>query len=328
MSAAITHAVAGPVLPPLTPNDAPADVVGLGEGSVDLILTVDAFPQPDGKTTALAQARLPGGQVATAIRALGRLGWRAVFAGSVGGDEGGDFLLSALAGDGVDVAAARRVAGVATRSAVIVVDRTHGTRSVIEHRDPRLNLPDGSWPLPAVRGARVLLVDGTDMRAAVGVARAARESGVRVVVDVDEAARAAAPLLALADVVIASEGFVSAAGVSIESGLAALAARNPQAAVVCVTLGRRGCLALARGTRISVPAFDVPCVDSTGAGDVFRAGVIAAWLETPSGPEVQTALRYACAAAALSCGGPGAQGALPRAAEVRALLDSGRVVTS
>lgn len=332
MSAPSAATTAGPVLPPLTPRATSADVVGLGEASVDLLLTVDSFPRADGKTRALDQARLPGGQVATAIRALGRLGWRAAFAGSVGDDEHGDFVLAALASDGVDVSATRRAVGVATRSAVILVDRTQGTRSVIEHRDPRLNVPDGALPLPAVRGARVLLVDGTDLRAAVAAARAARESGVRVVVDVDEAAGGAtgevASLLDLADAVIASEGFVSGAGARIETGLAALAAQFPEAAVVCVTLGRRGCLALAGGVPIRVPAFDVPCVDSTGAGDVFRAGVIAAWLAEPAGPDVQTVLRYACAAAALSCGASGAQGGLPRAGEVRALLDSGHVVTS
>jgi sugar/nucleoside kinase (ribokinase family) len=303
-------------------------VVGLAEASLDLLLTLDAFPRPDGKQAARGQARLPGGQVATAVRALARLGWRAAFAGSVGDDDGGDVVLAALAGDGADVSAARRAAGVATRSAVILVDETQGTRSVIEYRDPRLNLPDGRLPDAVLRGARVLLVDGTDARAAVGMARRAREAGVRVVVDVDEAAVEPEPLLALSDVVIASEGFVRrAGGGAVDAGLTTLAARHPDAAVVVVTLGRRGCQAVAGHSRITVPAFDVPCVDSTGAGDVFRAGLIAAWLTDPE-PEVETALRYACAAAALSCRAVGAQGALPAAEEVQGLLDSGRVVTS
>jgi len=330
MSAATTPSGFGPTLPVLAPDSRALDVVGLGEASIDLLLTLEGFPRPDGKMAAVQQTRLPGGQVATAMRALGRLGWRAAFAGAVGKDEGGELLLSALAEDGVDVSAARRAGGVATRSAVILVDRASSTRSIIEHRDPHLNLPPGSLPVDRIESARVLLADATDLAAAVAAAHVAREAGVRVVVDVDEAAgELASPLMALADVVIASEGLVRGAGRGfLDEGLSALAERYNGAAVVCVTLGRRGCQAVSHGVRTAAPAFDVPCVDSTGAGDVFRAGFIAAWLGAPGGQDLHTALRYASAAAALSCGGTGAQGGLPRADEVRALLDSGCVVTS
>ncbi|MGE0392629.1 MAG: carbohydrate kinase family protein [Vicinamibacterales bacterium] len=328
MTAPIPGSGSAACLPPLPGGPRQLDVVGFGEASVDLVLSLDAFPQPDGKQVAREQGRLPGGQVATAVRALGRLGWRAAFAGAVGDDDGGALVLAALAGDGVDVSVARRVPGVATRSAVILVDRGRGTRSVIEHRDPRLNLPADRLPVAAIRSARVLLVDATDPGAAADAARAARAAGVRVAVDVDEAAAGAEALVALADAVIASEGYVRAAGGRIDDGLARIAARHPQAAVVCVTLGRRGCQAVAAGRQVTVPAFDVPCVDSTGAGDVFRAGFLAAWLAAPpgQGPELEGVLRYACAAAALSCAGAGAQGALPTADGVRGLLDSGRVV--
>ena len=57
------------MLPALAPASRPFDVVGLGEASLDLVVTLGAFPVPDGKMSARGQCRLPGGQVATAIRA-------------------------------------------------------------------------------------------------------------------------------------------------------------------------------------------------------------------------------------------------------------------
>jgi len=66
----------------------------------------------------------------------------------------------------------------------------------------------------------------------------------------------------------------------------------------------------------------VDCVDSTGAGDVFRAGFAAACLRAPDG-HLEEALDYANAVGALNCRALGARGGLPRPDEVEALLASG-----
>ncbi len=299
------------------------DVAGLGESSVDTTVQVAGFPRPDTKVPASSIVERPGGQIATATRALARLGWSVRYAGTVGDDSGGTLVLDALRSDGVQCDACRVVPGVPTRRAVILVDASSGTRTVLESRDPRLNRPPDSIP-EAVAGARVLLVDGTDMDAAVRAARMARAEGIRVVVDVDEGVGGPGPLLAEADLVITSQRFAEAAGGAsgVAGGARQVAERYPQAAIVCVTLGEAGCLARCGDEEVYCPGFRVPCVDTTGAGDVFRAGFIAAWLHTPGGGELQGLLRYANAAAALSCRAVGAQGGLPTHAEVLGLLDS------
>lgn len=315
------------VLPQLPPSTGGFDVIGLGESSVDLVIDVARFPEPDSKVRAEALARHPGGQVATAIRALSRLGWRTGFVGSVGDDDEGRLLHRVLQADGVDVTASPRKSGVVTRGAVILVDRAQSTRTVIEHRDPRLDLLPAELPEQLIASARVILLDGTDTVAACAAAAVARAAGVPVVVDIDEGVRDEAGLLQLADVVITSEGYARRAGHGhLGTGLDRLRETCHGASVVCVTLGRGGAQGWTTGGWVRVPAFDVPCVDTTGAGDVFRAGFIAAWLA--GGADVAEALRYGCAAAGLSCGAPGAQGALPTADAVRALLDSGRVVAT
>ena len=80
----------------------------------------------------------------------------------------------------------------------------------------------------------------------------------------------------------------------------------------------------AAGARWSGPAGDgaaepppVTAVDTTGAGDAFNGALAAA---LAAGHELTTALEWALAAGALAVTRPGAQEAMPRRAEVLALL--------
>jgi sugar/nucleoside kinase (ribokinase family) len=100
--------------------------------------------------------------------------------------------------------------------------------------------------------------------------------------------------------------------------MAALGARLP-----VVTAGARGALARENGRTLASPAFAVSVVDTTGAGDAFHGAF--AW-GLARGLGAAELLRVANAAAALACTAPGAQGALPDAGELGALLaaDAGR----
>ena len=63
-------------------------------------------------------------------------------------------------------------------------------------------------------------------------------------------------------------------------------------------------------------------MDTTGAGDVFRAAFIYALLRNWSTDEI---LRFANAAAAVSCTRLGALGGIPSLEEIEALVASGRL---
>ncbi len=101
--------------------------------------------------------------------------------------------------------------------------------------------------------------------------------------------------------------FVEAAG--------ALRARPGQ--IICITLGKRGVVALADGETIAVPGRAVKAVDTTGAGDCF-VGALAAQLA--QGSTIRDALGYANAAASISVQRLGAAPSMPTAAEVAAAL--------
>ena len=85
--------------------------------------------------------------------------------------------------------------------------------------------------------------------------------------------------------------------------------------IVCVTLGKRGALALVRGDPLIIPGRDVTAVDTTGAGDCF-VGALAAQLA--AGKQVRDALEYANIAASICVQRMGAAPSMPTAGEVAA----------
>jgi sugar/nucleoside kinase (ribokinase family) len=86
-------------------------------------------------------------------------------------------------------------------------------------------------------------------------------------------------------------------------------------------LGAAGCLALDRGQPLSVPAFPVPVVDTTGAGDSFNSGFLHAWLERRPLAE---ALRFGAACGALSTRGLGGTGSQATLEEAERLIHASK----
>jgi ribokinase len=87
---------------------------------------------------------------------------------------------------------------------------------------------------------------------------------------------------------------------------------------VLITLGAQGVYVCGETFEGHVPAFPVErVVDTTGAGDAFNGGFVAALAE---GQGLYKATRFGCAVASLSVTRAGTAPAMPRRAEVDALL--------
>jgi len=301
----------------------PFDAVGLGQNSVDYLAVAAAYPAPNSKQRLEQFACLPGGQVATAMVACARLGWRTRYLGSFGDDAAGRLSRESLMAEGVDIRAARTVPGATNRLAVVLVDARTGERTVLWHQDPavRLHPLDGASREAATSG-RLLLVDGEDIAAATAAATAARQAAVPTIVDIEDVQPGTHALLQQIDAIICAEKFPAALTGQADLGRALEAIeREFRAPLVCATLGAAGSLARCRGREIRTAPFIVECVDSTGAGDVFRGAFASGCLRWPEG-DIETILAYANAAAALGCRALGARGSLPSAAEIDGLLES------
>jgi sulfofructose kinase len=299
--------------------DKPFDVVGFGLNSIDLVTVVAEYPASNTKQRLQRFARLPGGQMATAMVACARLGWRARYVGSFGDDDFGVLSRESLTSAGVDIRAARTVAGAANQFAVILVDGRSGDRTVLWDRDPGLIMDPADVPNEAVTSGRVLIVDCHETAAAARAARYAREAKIPTVIDVEKVRPGIADLLQNVEVIIAAQEFPNALTGHEDLGRAlGTIGREFGAAIVCATLGREGSLTWCNGREIRTPGFQVDCVDSTGAGDVFRGAFVSGCLRQPD-DDIEDVLIYANAVAALNCRALGARGGIPTPAEVEQL---------
>ena len=84
-------------------RDRPYDVAGFGLNSVDLLAVVAEYPALNSKQRLQRVTRLPGGQIATAMAACSRLGWRASYVGSFGSDDLGTLSRESLTAACADV---------------------------------------------------------------------------------------------------------------------------------------------------------------------------------------------------------------------------------
>ena len=112
------------------------------------------FPRSNTKHRIETFARLPGGQVASAMVCCARLGWRARYVGRFGNDELGQIGLASLEQEGVDVSAAQTVAA-RTRFAIVLVDHRTGDRTVLWDRDPALAIRPADVAADVWTSARV-----------------------------------------------------------------------------------------------------------------------------------------------------------------------------
>jgi sulfofructose kinase len=309
--------VTAPVLSP-PPPARPFDVLAVGECSLDTRLLVERWPARGEKAVVRRWEELAGGQTATAALTAARLGLRVAYAGVVGDDERAAPVLAPLRAAGVAVDGVVRVPGAATRAAVLVVEEGTGERTILGHRDPALGGGRAALAALDLGKARLLLLDASDLELAVTLAERARAAGLPIVLDLDAPAPGFEDLLARVAFPLVSRGFAEAAYGGPAEALARLVTLGARMAVV--TLGPDGAAARVAGRELRSPAFRIPVVDTTGAGDAFH-GAFAWGLLDGLAPEAL--LRTANAAAAISCTGHGAQGGRVDAGAVRALLARG-----
>lgn len=300
----------------------PFDIVGFGENSIDLVSVVAEYPASNSKQRLQRFARLPGGQIATAMVACARLGLRTRYIGSFGSDDLGALSRDTLTREHVDLSASRTVATATNRFAVILVDARSGERTVLWDGHPDLTTALANMSAETVTSGRMLLVDCYEAAASARAAKFAREAGVPTMIDVEKVRPGIGDLLQNIDIIIATEEFPGeltghdGLGRALES-----IGREFGASIVCATLGSSGSLCWCGGREIRTPAFAVDCVDRTGAGGGFRGGFAVACLAHADG-DLEDVLRYANGVAALTCRALGAQTGLPTADEVEALLAS------
>jgi len=275
-------------------------VVVVGDVMADVVAALSG-PVAHGSDTPARIVRRGGGAGANVAVWLARAGAAVTLIGRVGDDPAGREAAEELRAEGVD-ARLTTDPGQPTGTCVVLVE-PGGERSMLPDAGANAGLEAVALPGDAahLHLAGYALLHPGSRPAACALLAAARSGGLTVSVDPSSAAplvrAGAATVLGWihgADLLVPNRDEAAAlTGVADPSGAArALAAHARE---VVVKLGAQGALWTDGETQVHVPAVDVLAVDSTGAGDAFAAGLLAARL---AGAEPADALGAGCALAA------------------------------
>jgi len=317
------------------PVGRPFDAVGFGLNAVDHLIVVPEYPAFDSKLRFLDHKQTAGGQTASAMVALRRLGLQTAYAGRFGSDAEGQFGFQSIRDEGVNIEFAEVVEGARNQIAFIIVDASSGARTIIWDRDERLTYHADEAPVVLASRGRVLHLDAHDPPACTRMAWAAASdrsdrsdrSGATIVsADIDNIYQGLPELLPLIDILITSREFPHRlTGIADQrAALVELKARFG-CGIVGMTKGEDGVTLYCEGQFIESPACAVPggCRDTTGAGDAFHGGFLYGLL---SGEDIETSLHLGNAVAALNCRSLGARSGLPSASELNKFLESGPAI--
>jgi sulfofructose kinase len=295
------------------------DLVGVGLNATDTVIPLSTYPSRGSKVEYPSSTVLPGGQVATTVVACQHWGLRTRYVGKLGDDLAATLHREAFSHSGVETRIVT-VPGGASAQSLVLVD-AQGERTVLCRRDERLALRPADLNREWIINARALHVDGYDTEAAILAATWAREANIPVIADLDELYPNVEELISNVDYLIVSRDFPSRlmAEPDLEQALRKMQ-RRYSCRLAAATLGQEGVLAFDGKQLLHTPAYCVPVLDTTGAGDIFHAGFIYGLLQDWP---LERQLEFACAAAALNCTAVGARGGIHSLEDIADLITTG-----
>ncbi|MGI9035093.1 MAG: carbohydrate kinase family protein [Pyrinomonadaceae bacterium] len=299
------------------PENKKFDAVGFGTNAVDYLIRAPEYPAFNSKIELTDYRQMAGGEIASTMVGLQRLGMKTAYIGRFGADSAGDFGIKTLRDEGVDIACAEQVKDAQTQVGFIIVDEKTGERTVLWKRDAKLSYAAGEVvSLNLMRETKIFHATAHDSAACARLALEAKSSGAIVSIDIDNVFDGVLEMISLVDIFISSSDFPEKLiGVKDERAALREIKRRFGGAIVGMTLGAAGSLVLCEDVFIETKGFAVPggCRDTTGAGDAFRVGLLYGLLKNES---VENSLETANAVAALKCRAIGAQTALPKEDEL------------
>jgi ribokinase len=298
-----------------------------GSINMDVVATADRHPRI-GETVAGRQVLyFPGGKGANQAVAASRLGAGTTLIGRLGTDSFGAQLRAFLGSQGIDLGSVQETAKAHTGTAIITVAEADNTIVVIPGSNALVSAEDVA-AVPLAKGDVAVSQFEIPLPTIAAFFQRARSGEATTLLNPAPAQTMSSELLALVDILVLNEtelGFLAGTELTDKDEAARIidVARKLQARkdqIICVTLGKRGVLALAGREEFAVPGRVVQAVDTTGAGDCF-VGALAAQLA--EGAALRTALTFANAAASISVQRMGAGPSMPTAAEVAAVVGAG-----
>src|SRR5208282_4711789 len=304
------------------------EVFCVGNAVADVLARPVDQLAPPGTSQPLEDVVLgPGGNSINTAIALARLGVSVRVAAAIGDDRFGQFIRDRVRAEGIDDAGLVTLPGAKTSTSIVLVETT-GERRFLHLRGVSAFFSGGNLDWGQVEGSRIFhyasafaipAFDETSLEPAL---KRARELGCLTSMNICWDVRGRwlktlQPALAHTDFIFPNRE--EGRQLTGESEPAAIAARLREWGVktVIVKLGAAGCYVESPQGSFTSPGFAVQPIDTTGAGDCFAAGFLAAiWRNQP----LSLAARYANATGALATLGLGAADSAPTLTQVEDFL--------
>jgi ribokinase len=280
----------------------------------DVIVEAPGLPRPDQTLVGTGVRYAFGGKGGNQALAAARAGAAAHMAGAVGSDPSAATLRQALVAAGVVQDQVQTHPGASGMSVAIALPDGGYGAVIVSGANLRFKPEAVAFPKAC---ALLLLQSEIPQATNLTLARRARSSGIKVLLNAAPARPVAPELLGLLDLLVVNRGeaadLLGQAEADLDPAQAAgdLARLGPQA--VIVTLGGDGLVVADAGGASRAPAQAVKVVSTHGAGDAFIGALAAEWAR---GASLASAARFGQAAAALL---------VSRAADKRGMIDEAAI---
>ncbi len=301
-----------------------AAILGIGGLCIDRLAVIPRMPGWDEVEYISHYAMQQGGMVATAMAAAARLGEQVEFIGGIGNDEAGRYGLDVFQRENIAAHRIKIFDNDSTAFSYVLVHQESGKRTIIHYRGVQERT---ALNIPAIdlSGVQFLHLDGYWFDTALHTAKQAKKQGITISLDPSSTLLRhprTEELFHYVDYLIPGYGFATQFTQETEPFRAARMFLKYGVQAVILTRGEAGSVVCTPHEQFHLPAFQVPVVDTTGAGDTFHGAFVAGLRK---GYDLRDAVRFASAAAALKCTKLGGQAGIPTFEETMTFLQTDKI---
>lgn len=307
------------------------DIIGLATPGQDLVIELEKMPR-EVSSKMYDCCFQGGGWVATALCAAGNLGMRASFCGVVGDDVFGKMIAEDFKYNNVDTSHLIVEKGKRSNFCLCITERAEKSKMLISRPGECREVEPDDIDEEYIRSARMLHVGFVN-------------EGIRKAADIIHTAEGKVSVDAayykpyvydnydIFDIFIGSEyyfnGLLEELGIDVSKPLSDkekfevmryVQSKGPE--IVIFTFEADGCMGIYGDNTFSLPAMDVPVVDTTGAGDVFHGAFDAAYL---NGLDIVSAAKYATGVSSIKCTQMGGRAGIPDSETLEIFLKTGEI---
>lgn len=302
-----------------------ADICVVGSINIDVVTTVNAYPERGQTVFGKKITEFLGGKGANQAIACAKQDKKVTLVGSIGQDEQGEKMLEGLETNGVDVSNMKRVTEEGSgQTTIILDDEAENTIIYVEGANGKLDPDYVTERIQGLDNCKILLAQlETPAETVIAAMKAAKEMGMKVILDPAPANHVTDEMLGYADIVLPNiheteliTGVLITDEQSAREAAKVFASKGVKQGVL--KLGGMGSYVFDGEKLTYIDGIKVKAVDTVGAGDCFAGALASALLD---GQPLAEAASYANIVAALKVTKRGAQAGIPTIEEILAFSE-------